>query len=93
MARLISFTGIILLFLLVGCDRPAKEKVIVDNTWPVELCFEQEDHKVYRFSDGYNWRYYVVMKNGAHAEMINQIPKGKHSELENLPTAGSEYER
>lgn len=31
------------------------------NGWQVQLCFEKDGHKVYRFSDGYqNWRYYVV---------------------------------
>jgi len=63
-----------LLVLLAGCNLPeaAKpvEKMSSSNGWMVELCFEKDDYKVYRFSDGTSeWRYYVVPVG----EMIDHI--------------------
>lgn len=58
------FCFAILALFASGCTveraKPA-EKMYSHNGWHVELCFEKDGYKVYRFSDGpEEWRYYVV---------------------------------
>lgn len=64
---------LLLSFFAIGCGEPPAppvEKMSSSNGWMVELCFEKDDYKVYRFSDGTSeWRYYVVPAG----EMIDHI--------------------
>lgn len=57
---------------LLGCTPSAKpvEEMNSKNGWQVQLCFEKDGYKIYRFSDGVSeWRYYVVPLG----EMIDHI--------------------
>jgi len=67
-----KWTFLLLVLALAGCTESAKpvEKMNSKNGWLVELCFEKDDFKVYRFSDGHSeWRYYVVPVG----EMIDHV--------------------
>ena len=54
---------LLIAFISIGCGEsaPPVEKMTSKNGWKVELCFEKDGYKVYRFTDGpEEWRYYVV---------------------------------
>ena len=70
-----KWTFLFLILGLSGCvpaiqQAEPVEKMNSNNGWQVELCFEKDGYKVYRFSDGYSeWRYYVV----PFGEMIDHV--------------------
>lgn len=83
-----KYLFLLLVLLVVGCNNAAPlEKSSSNNGWQVELCFEKEGYRVYRFSDGNDsWRYYVTPTG----TMIDNVKKGKHTVQEEITTVGEE---
>lgn len=50
---------LIALLLCLGCAKSAQSSMSHGN-FQVDLCFEKDGYKVYRFYDAGQWRYYVV---------------------------------
>jgi hypothetical protein len=71
---MLRFCILLSLLFIVGCEppehAPAVEQMKTENKWQVELCFEKDGYKVYRFRDGVwmDWRYYVTPMG----QMVNQ---------------------
>lgn len=87
-----KYLFLFLVLLVVGCNTAAPlEKSSSNNGWQVELCFEKDGHRVYRFSNGTDqWRYYVTPKG----TMIDNIKEGKHTKPQEATTVGEEnFER
>lgn len=73
---------------LMGCARGTpKEKELTKNGWTVELCFEKDDYKIYRFSDGNDqWRYYVVPAGQVLQDIKRSSGKTSSSVPSDIPT-------
>jgi hypothetical protein len=73
MKKLILLSLSLLMF--VGCLAPATEVPTSNNNIKVELLFEHEGVKVYRFYDGGVFLYYAVKSDGS----IDLTKTGKHN--------------
>jgi hypothetical protein len=63
--------ALLALLFVVGCEEAEPvEKMKSNNGWEVELCFEKDGYKIYRFRNGaaVDWRYYVVPMG----QLVNQ---------------------
>ncbi len=57
---------LLLLSFILGCQHEAKQTVPIDNpNFQVELLFEVDSCKVYRFWDGGHARYFTTCKGSA----------------------------
>jgi hypothetical protein len=83
---------LLIAFVSIGCGpaniAPPVEKMKSKNGWTVELCFEKDQYKVYRFTDGAEeWRYYVVPKGEMIDHTVTQDEDGnKTYHLKNTQT-------
>lgn len=58
--------AVILLLALSGCYKDAKETILTNNTeFNIQLLFEVDGCKVYRFSDGGFARYLTICPNSS----------------------------
>ena len=70
-------------FLMSSCEKEAKEKVVSNNeNFNVELLFEVDGCKVYRFMDGIHPRYFSNCKGNINYTEIS----GKTTNDVNIPT-------
>lgn len=73
--------------LLAGCTVYPETSEITKSNFRVELCFEKDGYKVYRFTDGNTGYHYYVTPVGT---VSNHIRNGKTYKIEEIPTVSHE---
>lgn len=68
----------IIVILLCGCEnKPVASVSTNNNDIHLELLFEHEGYKVYRFHDNGNAHYYVTPQGMTSATVTESVPAGK----------------
>ncbi len=77
---------LLILVLFIGCKdtpTPVLKEAKTENGWDIQLLFQYEGHKIYRFYDG-GYKYFIIPEG----KVINVIPgdEDKPEVVEEIPT-------
>lgn len=82
--RLLAFCALVTI--AFGCAKPAEVRTASSNSWfQVELLFEHDGVKVYRFYDQMQYHYYADAR-GKTVSLKTTGGKNKHQVDEDIPT-------